>query len=88
MIIALQVTGSDLVPMTVQKQNAVIAVLEDLMAFAGVWYIRCIAVNQTSVPPGQTVSSANVTIAIQQDAAALYVGQVHTSSTFPHALLT
>ena len=71
-----QVTGANLVPMTLQKQNLVIAVLADLLAFAAVWQIRCIAVHQKSVVAGRDTTSAVITFVAQQDADALFVGQV------------
>jgi len=72
----LQVTGANLVPMTIQKQNLVIAVLADLLASAAVWQIRCIAVNQNSPVAGQDISSAVISFVVQQDADALFVGKV------------
>ena len=66
--------------MTVQKQNVVTAVLGDLLAFAAVWYIRCLAVNQSNPEAGQNSSTADMTYAIQQDANDLFVGQVSESS--------
>lgn len=65
-----------MVPMTLQKQNLVIAVLADLLAFAAVWQIRCIAVNQKSLVAERDVSSAVITFVTQQDADALFVGQL------------
>jgi len=75
----LQVKGANLVPMTLQKQNLVIAVLADLLAFAAVWQIRCIAVHQNSLLAGQDISSAVISFVAQQDADALFVGQVCSS---------
>ena len=74
----MQVTGQHLVPMTIQKQNVITAVLADLLSFAEVWYIRCTAVNQASPHPGQNVSSAFISFVVQQDASALSVGQVNS----------
>ncbi len=68
-----------MVPMTIHKQNLVIAALADLLVFAAVWQIRCIAVNQNSVLAGQVISSAVISFVVQQDADALYVGQVCSS---------
>lgn len=74
-LVDLKVTGANLVPMTLQKQNLVIAVLADLLAFAAVWQIRCIAVHQKSVVAGRDTTSAVITFVAQQDADALFVGQ-------------
>ncbi len=85
----LQVTGANLVTMTNQKQNLVIAVLADLLAFAAVWQIRCISVNQNSPMAGQDISSAVIAFVVQQDADALFVGQVCSSLflDFPPGLM-
>ncbi|KAL0053929.1 hypothetical protein WJX82_001314 [Trebouxia sp. C0006] len=74
-LVDLKVKGANLVPMTLQKQNLVIAVLADLLAFAAVWQIRCIAVHQNSLLAGQDISSAVISFVAQQDADALFVGQ-------------
>lgn len=65
--------------MTLQKQNLVISVLADLLAFAAVWQIQCIAVHQNSLLAGQDISSAVISFVAQQDADALFVGQVCSS---------
>ena len=70
-------------PMTLQKQNAVTAVIADVLTPSAVWYIRCIAVRQTSPMPGSNISRAVVSLVVQQDANALWIGQVST----PHAFV-
>ena len=69
-------TGGNLVPMTLQKQNVVIAVVADIVAYAAVWYIKCIGVKQSSPAPGSANSTAVVSLVVQQDANAQFVGEV------------
>ena len=71
-----QVTGENLVPMTLQKQNVVTAVIADVLTPSAVWYIRCMGVHQTSTLPGSNISHAVVSLVVQQDANALWIGQV------------
>ena len=68
--------GANLVPFTLQKQNAVSATLADLLP--AVFSVRLISVEQTSPEAGQNVSTANVVLVVQQDASAMFVGQVRT----------
>ena len=75
----LQATGGNLVPMTVQKQNVVMAVAADILAYATVWYIKCLGVKQSSPAPGATNSTAVVSLLVQQDANAQFVGEVRAS---------
>ena len=72
-------TGANLVPFTLQKQNVVAAVLDELLSFAAVFSVRLQAVDQTSPEPGQELSSADVSLLVQQDASALFAGQVSSS---------
>ena len=74
----MQVTGDNLVPMTIQKQNVVTAVVSNILAFAAVWLITPIGVRQTSPEPGSNISTAIQSMIVQQDANALFVGQVRT----------
>jgi len=76
-----------LVPMTHQNQNLVIAVLADLLAFAAVWQIWCIGVNQKSLLAGQDISFAVISFVAQQDADALVAGQVCSSLFFQTSLM-
>ena len=62
--------------MTLQKQNVVTAVIIDVLTPSGVWYIDCIGVNQTSPAEGSNISTAVVSMVLQQDAGAVYIGQV------------
>ena len=75
-LVVLQVTGTNLVPFTLQKQNLVTAVVADLLSFAAVFSVRLSSVDQTSPEPGQELSSADVFLVVQQDASALFVGEV------------
>lgn len=75
--------GRNLVPMTLQKQNVVTASLADTLAFAAVWNIRCIEVRQESLQSGLETSPAVMSYVMQQDAAALFVGQVGSLSCKP-----
>ena len=72
----MQVTGANLVPFTLQKQNAVSATISDQLRFASVFSVRFISVDQNSPEPGQDVSSAEVSLVVQQDESALYVEEV------------
>ena len=74
--VLLQVTGANLVPFTLQKQNLVTSVIADLLSFAAVISIRLSSVEQTSPEPGQHISSAVLSLIVQQDASALFAGQV------------
>ena len=78
----LQVTGDNLVPMTLQKQNVVTAVIADVLTPSAVFYINCTAVNQVSAAPGRNSSTAVVSLVLQQDADAVYIGHV-TFLTLP-----
>lgn len=69
-------TGANLVPFTLQKQNAVSATLADLLP--AVFSVRLTSVEQTSLEAGQNVSTADVSLVVQQDAGAIFVGQVWT----------
>lgn len=69
-------TGANLVPFTLQKQNLVTAVVADLLSFAAVFSVRLSSVDQTSVKPGHEFSSADVVLVVQQDASALFAGEV------------
>lgn len=71
----LQVTGANLVPFTLQKQNAVSTAVADLLSFAAVFSVRMVSVDQSSPGPGLDISSANVSLVVQQDASAIFVGQ-------------
>lgn len=75
----LQITGANLVPFTLQKQNVVTAVLSELLASVEVWQLQCLGVNQTSLGPGTSNSTASLTYVLQQSATALFVGQVGTA---------
>lgn len=77
-----QVTGNNLVPMTLQKQNVVTAVIADVLTPSAVFYINCTAVNQVSAAPGSNSSTAVVSLVLQQDADAVYIGHV-TFLTLP-----
>ena len=77
MLCLLQVTGPNLVPFTLQKQNAVSATVADLLP--AVFSVRLISVEQSSPELGQNVSAADVSLVVQQDASAIFVGQVWTS---------
>ena len=83
--VLMQVNGRNLVPMTLQKQNIVTASLADTLAFAAVWNIRCIEVRQESLQSGLNTSSAVMSYVMQQDADALFVGQVGSPSCKPLA---
>ena len=72
----LQVTGENLVPMTLQKQNVVTAVIADVLTPSAVFYINCTAVEQSSAAPGSNTSTAVVSLILQQDADAVYIGHV------------
>ena len=76
----MQVTGAKLVPFTLQKQNAVSATISDQLRFASVFSVRLISVDQISPEPGQNVSSAEVSLVVQQDESALYVEEVGASN--------
>lgn len=69
-------TGANLVPFTLQKQNAVSATLADLLP--AVFSVRLTSVEQNSLEAGQNVSTADVSLVVQQDAGAIFVGQVRT----------
>lgn len=73
---AVQVTGANLVPFTLQKQNALAATLGDQLRFASVFSVRLISVDQRSPSSGLNVSSADVSFVVQQNDDALYVGEV------------
>ena len=79
-------TGANLIPMTVQKQNVVTAVIADLLTPNAVWYINCIGVHQISPTPGHNSSTAVVSLVLQQDAGAVYIGHV-TFMTLSHKIL-
>ncbi len=64
-------TGANLVPFTLQKQNAVSATIADLLP--SVFSVRLISVDQTSPGAGQSISSADVSLVVQQDASAIPV---------------
>lgn len=66
--------------MTIQKQNVVMAVVADVLTPNAVWFINCTRVNQTSAAPGTNRSTAVVSLIVEQDAEALYVGQVICST--------
>lgn len=72
-LVKLKVTGANLVPFTLQKQNAVSATISDQLRFDSVFSVRLISVDQNSPEPGQNVSSAEVSLVVQQDESALYV---------------
>lgn len=72
----MQVTGDNLIPMTVQKQNVVTAVIADVLTPNAVWFTHCIGVNQTSPALDSNTSTAVVSLVLEQDAEALYIGQV------------
>ena len=72
----MQVTGANLVPFTLQKQNMVTAVLTDLLAFASVFSVRLIRVEQQGALPGSDISTASLFIVTQQDNRGLFVGEV------------
>lgn len=67
----LQVTGANLIPFTLQKQNAVAAAVADLLP--SVFSVRLISVDQASPEAGQSISSAEVSLVVQQDASAIPV---------------
>ena len=67
----LQVIGANLVPFTLQKQNAVAAAVADLLP--SVFSVRLILVDQASPEAGQSISSAEVSLVVQQDASAIPV---------------
>lgn len=75
-----QVSGVNLVPFTLQKQNLAMALLSSLLAPAEVWQLQCIEVNQTSPPLEEgaagDISTADLTYVLQQRTAAPYVGEV------------
>ena len=76
----LQVTGANLVPFTLQKQNMVTAVLTDLLAFALVFSVRLLCVEQQGALPGSDISTASLFIVTQQDDRGLYVGEVSSKA--------
>ena len=67
-------------PFTLQTQNVVTAVLSELLSTVQVWQLQCLGVNQTSPEPGSSNSTALLTYVLQQEATALYVGQVNRPS--------
>ncbi len=71
-------TGANLVPFTLQKQNAVSATVADLLP--SVFSVRLISVDQTSPEAGQSISSADVSLVVQQDANAIPVELASPSS--------
>lgn len=73
-LVGLAVTGNNLVPMTLQKQNVVTAVIADVLTPSAVFYINCTAVNQVSAAPGSNSSTAVVSLVLQLDADAVYIG--------------
>jgi len=75
---SLQVTGANLVPFTIQKQNALSATVADLLP--SVFSVRLILVDQTSPEAGQSISSAEVSLVVQQDASAIPVELASPSS--------
>lgn len=72
----MQVTGANLVPFTLQKQNLVLTVLGDLLAFASVFAIRLERVEQQSPFPGSEISTASLFIVVQQDDRGLFSPEV------------
>ena len=76
----MQVTGANLVPLTLQKQNMVTAVLTDLLAFALVFSVRLIRVEQQGALPGSDISTASLFIVTQQDDRGLFVGEVSSKA--------
>ena len=72
----MQVTGANLVPFTLQKQNLVVTVLGDLLAFASVFAIRLERVEQQSPFPGSESSTASLFIIVQQDDRDLFIPEV------------
>ena len=74
--VSMQVTGTNLVPFTLQKQNVVAATVSDQLRFASVFSVRLISVDQNSPEAGHHVSSAELSLIVQQDDSALYVGEV------------
>ena len=74
-------------PMTVQKQNVVIAVVADILAYATVFYIKCLGVTQRSPAPGSVNSTAVVSLVVQQDASAQFVGEVSKALITVHVPL-
>jgi len=72
------VTGANLVPFTLQKQNAVSATVADLLP--SVFSVRLVSVDQTSPEAGQSISSADVSLVVQQDANAIPVELASHSS--------
>ena len=76
----MQVTGANLVPFTLQKQNLVTAVLSDLLSFASVFSVRLICVEQQTPFPGDDISTASLFVVTQQDTRDLFVGEVSTQS--------
>ena len=72
----MQVTGENLVPMTIQKQNVVTAAVAKYLESASVFIITPIGVRQTSPEPGSNTSTAMQSMIVQQDVKALYIEQV------------
>ena len=81
-VCTVQVTGANLVPFTLQKQNLVTAVLADLLSFASVFSVRLIRVEQQTPLPGQDISTASLFIVTQQDTRDLFVGEVSICSVY------
>lgn len=76
-------TGANLVPFTLEKQNLVSTILTELLAFASVFSVRLIRVEQQSVNPGQNISTASLFIVAQQDMSGLFLPEVKQwQSTF------
>ncbi|DBA88396.1 TPA: hypothetical protein ACH3X2_004890 [Trebouxia sp. C0005] len=70
-LVNLKVTGANLVPFTLQKQNAVSATVADLLP--SVFSVRLVSVEQNSPEAGQNISSAEVSLVVQQGASAIPV---------------
>ena len=75
-VISMQVTGENLIPMTIQKQNVVTAAVAKYLESASVFIITPIGVRQTSSEPGSNTSTAIQSLIVQQDVKALYIEQV------------
>lgn len=72
-LVHLEVTGANLVPFALEKQNLVMTVLTELLAFASVFSVRLIRVEQQSVSPGQDISTASLFLVAQQDMSGLFM---------------
>ena len=67
-------------PFTLQKENIVIAVLTDLLAFASVFSVRLIRVELHAALPGTDFRTASLFIVTQQDDRGLFVGEVSSKA--------